>query len=270
MQGVQFLFLAIDCSGPECIFMQRIDSFTVDINSTVGTNSSEIEYIGNAGLARLNISFEVRCGDDFYGRDCLTNCPDFQSCAGCGLPGYTGEYCQYDIDYCEGVTCNNSGECVDEIDGFVCNCDSGFTGDLCQSNIDDCIDINCNDGECVDGVDGFTCDCNAGFTGEFCLTNIDDCEGVDCNNGECVDGIGTFRCVCDAGFMGERCEEVDHCLGVNCSETGRCVNSPVGFTCSCDSGYAGDLCQEKEKVGYSLEGGILLSNMDSLLYSYNT
>ncbi len=108
MQGLQLIVTSVDCSGIDCGIKERIDSFTVDINITVGTASPEMQYIGNAGIARLNVSFEVRCADNFYGQDCLTFCSNFESCAGCGLPGFTGgELCQYNIDDCNSANCNS-------------------------------------------------------------------------------------------------------------------------------------------------------------------
>ena len=62
------------------------------------------------------------------------------------------------------------------MNGFMCNCEIGFTGDFCQHNIDNCSNVSCsNNGDCVDGVDGFTCDCEPGFAGELCEVNINDC-----------------------------------------------------------------------------------------------
>jgi Notch-like protein len=152
----------------------------VDINITVGTASPETRYIGSAGLVQLNVSFEVRCAENFYGDDCLTTCED--------------------------INCNN-GECVDGINSFTCECESGFTGERCGINIDDCEDINCNNGECVDRINGFTCECEAGYTGDLCEDDINDCEGVDCNDGVCVDEVDGFTCDCNPGFTGDVCQD---------------------------------------------------------------
>ena len=75
------------------VIFRRIDSIPVDILIPVGTAMPDTEYIGNACLARLNVSFEVRCDEDFYGENCLTFCSNFDSCDGCGLTGFTGEFC---------------------------------------------------------------------------------------------------------------------------------------------------------------------------------
>ena len=46
-------------------------------------------------------------------------------------PGFTGSYCQSDIDDCSPNPCQNEGVCVDEINSFTCNCQNGFTGSTC-------------------------------------------------------------------------------------------------------------------------------------------
>ena len=106
----------------------------MDIDITVGTVSPETTYIGLAGIAQLNVS-SVRCIDGFYGQDCLTTCPNFESCAGCGLSGFTGEFCQFCTEdcsevYCSEVYCNGNGGCVDG--NSTCDYNPGFTGDLCH------------------------------------------------------------------------------------------------------------------------------------------
>ena len=120
---------------------------------------------------------------------------------------------QVNIDYCEGVTCNNSGECIDQIDGFACKCDLEFTGEFCQHNIDDCEDVNCNNGGCLDEVNGFTCQCIP-------------------------------------GFFGDTCENTDHCFGITCSGNGECENLQDTFTCTCETGYTGDQCQVESEYYY--------------------
>ena len=38
-----------------------------------------------------------------------------------------------DIDDCLGVSCSNSGTCVDMVDDYTCNCVQGFTGEHCET-----------------------------------------------------------------------------------------------------------------------------------------
>ena len=42
-----------------------------------------------------------------------------------------------------------------------------ITGTQCELNIDEC-DGRCLNGTCMDEVNGFRCNCNNGYTGEWC------------------------------------------------------------------------------------------------------
>ena len=98
---------------------------------------------------------------------------------------------------------------MDGVNTFICSCVQGFTGEFCQANINDCVGVNYNgNGVCVDDIGSFSCNCDPGFTGELCQTNIDNCAGVNCSgNSQCVDGVNDFTCQCIPGFSGPKCSE---------------------------------------------------------------
>ena len=45
---------------------------------------------------------------------------------------------------------------------------AGFEGDLCETNIDDCVEHECaNDGVCIDEIDGYSCQCSEKYVSFF-------------------------------------------------------------------------------------------------------
>lgn len=176
----------------------------------MGVSSPARTYLGNASIAQVSVSFEVRCANDYYGRDCQTLCPDFRNCLSCGLPGFNGTFCQSDINDCEGIVCNiSNSHCVDRTNGYTCECDFGFTGADCEEVID-CLGVTCSgNGQCQGLLGSFTCVCEPGYTGALCEVNARDCESISCGeNGVCVDGVDSFECVCSGTFTGQYCEKI--------------------------------------------------------------
>ena len=186
-----------------------IEWFLIDIPTTaapVGIETTTSTYNGIFGFATIELSFRVVCATNYYGPDCSDFCHSAtENCAAC-REGFTGEFCETNINDCIGVTCSENGVCIDDIDSFRCDCTPGFTGLQCETNINDCVGVTCSEnGVCIDGVDSFRCDCTPGFTGLQC-DDIDDCVGVDCSgNGHCEDDVDSFTCVCESGFSGDLC-----------------------------------------------------------------
>ena len=213
----------------------------VPINILIIGTVISATYNGTAGIVQVTATTEVRCATDFFGPDCITRCSSFESCANCGLPELTGQYCQFSVDTCTDVYCNGNGNCEDG--SFNCHCHSGFVGQFCETNIDGCAGVNCNNGQCIDERLDFRCECDPGFIGDRCETNVDDCVGAKCSNGTCVDEVDSFRCECDPGFTGGDCEiDIDFCEEANCNN-GVCMEENLGFRCKCNPGFTGDHCQ---------------------------
>ncbi|XP_025311536.2 cadherin EGF LAG seven-pass G-type receptor 3 isoform X2 [Canis lupus baileyi] len=102
---------------------------------------------------------------------------------------------------------------IQPIAGLRCRCPPGFTGDFCETELDLCYSNPCrNGGACARREGGYTCVCRPRFTGEDCEldTEAGRCvPGICRNGGTCADGPdGGFRCQCPAGgaFEGPRCE----------------------------------------------------------------
>lgn len=92
----------------------------------------------------------------------------------CRCPqGFTGDYCEIEINLCYSNPCQNGGVCARREGGYTCICQERFTGDNC--------DVDSSSGRCVPGVcrnggtctnlaeGGFTCQCpSGGFEKPYC------------------------------------------------------------------------------------------------------
>ena len=113
--------------------------------------------------------------------------------------------------------------------GFNCVCPSGFTGEYCQLEIDECLSYPCaNSAYCLDKLGNFECICNPGFTGVLCDQEIDFCDPYPCKNGaQCINMAEdtTYKCLCKDGWEGKRCNQFhDPCLSTPCQNSGECFS----------------------------------------------
>ncbi|XP_074182682.1 cadherin EGF LAG seven-pass G-type receptor 1 isoform X1 [Rhinolophus sinicus] len=101
---------------------------------------------------------------------------------------------------------------IHPINGLRCRCPPGFTGDYCETEIDLCYSSPCGaNGRCRSREGGYTCECLQDFTGEHCEVNARSgrcANGVCKNGGTCVNLlIGGFHCLCPPGeFERPYCE----------------------------------------------------------------
>ncbi|XP_078571571.1 uncharacterized protein LOC144859155 [Branchiostoma floridae x Branchiostoma japonicum] len=162
----------------------------------------------------------------------------------CECPGYTGQYCETEIDECESSPCTN-GTCIDLLNGFNCTCDAGSTGPNCDISIDDL----CALGACFPGVSCINLGggevrcgrCPSGYFGNgYICQDIDECadaQAYGCNH-ICQNVPGSYRCTCQPGFIlvEPDCIDLDECLfgPSECSHI--CINTHGSYTCHCPQG----------------------------------
>ncbi len=66
-------------------------------------------------------------------------------------------------------SCLNNGTCVDGINHFSCRCRHGFSGRYCQNELNECDSHPCkNGGICRDGLGTFHCNCPLMYNGKTC------------------------------------------------------------------------------------------------------
>ncbi|NXH20721.1 CELR2 protein, partial [Bucco capensis] len=93
---------------------------------------------------------------------------------------------------------------IHPVTGLRCRCPPGFTGDYCETEIDLCYSSPCGtNGRCRSREGGYTCECHEDFTGEHCELSA---RGGRCAPGVCRNGgtclnllVGGFRCQCPPG-----------------------------------------------------------------------
>ncbi|XP_053723976.1 cadherin EGF LAG seven-pass G-type receptor 2 isoform X1 [Synchiropus splendidus] len=93
---------------------------------------------------------------------------------------------------------------IHPIAGLRCRCPTGFTGDYCETEIDLCYSKPCGaHGVCRSKEGGYTCECFEDYTGERCELSSRSgrcAPGVCKNGGQCVNLlVGGFKCECPLG-----------------------------------------------------------------------
>ena len=131
-----------------------------------------------------------------------------------------------DVDECQDLVVCGVGHCVNEVDGYYCECPDYyyFDGVTC-SDIDECADSDlCGVGDCVNevGMD-YLCGCPDYYydDGQTC-SDIDECEDADiCGVGACANEVGTgYSCDCPDIYWdnGETCVCRTDCSPTSCKE----------------------------------------------------
>ena len=122
-------------------------------------------------------------------------------------------------------------------------CPAGFTGYYCEVNIDDCAQALCHDySTCIDLIGNYSCSCGPRWTGRHCDVFLGSlCNDTICKNGGvCKDTFdkNNYTCTCKPRYIGRNCElPFNPCDSSPCEQGGTC--STLGdddFQCSCPPG----------------------------------
>ena len=170
--------------------------------------------------------------------------------------GFSGKFCEIDINECDSRPCYNDGKCIDLPQSYRCECLEGYSGLQCQEEESDCVAGACPDrAMCKDnpGIGQFECLCRSGYTGADCSVTVDPCveQGNPCNNsGVCTPlEQGKFQCECMSGWEGRLCElNTDDCAEMPCLLGAECTDLVNDFKCDCPSGFTGKRCHNKVDI----------------------
>ncbi|KAJ8027753.1 Fibropellin-1 [Holothuria leucospilota] len=171
---------------------------------------------------------------------------EFNYTCDCSLTGFTGIYCQVEINECLSNPCSNGGNCTDMVNAFVCECPNSFTGDTCDKTVNPCDETICeNNGTCTADGSSASCICPVGFEGTHCDTTWSNCQDEFCQNGGyCASSGGSEFCTCLKGFNGIACERnINECKSEPCENGGVCIDAVGNYTCDCQPGYSGENCE---------------------------
>ncbi|XP_062489682.1 cubilin isoform X1 [Pezoporus occidentalis] len=172
---------------------------------------------------------------------------------------------------CSSNPCENSGTCINSLDGFFCLCPNNWQGLLCSVDVNECqiyagTALACQNGAtCVNTPGSYSCSCTPETYGPHCASKFDDCLGDSetlCGHGICIDvdrdqpNKPKYRCICDTGWMSPpgspACSaDIDECSLPNppCSQNPlvQCHNTPGSYSCGpCPTGWQGNgySCQD--------------------------
>ncbi|XP_077875940.1 protein eyes shut homolog isoform X1 [Ictidomys tridecemlineatus] len=100
------------------------------------------------------------------------------------------------------VLCLNGGICVDEPGPtFKCRCLPGFSGQFCEDNINECTSLPClHEAICEDLINGYICKCQQGWSGRHCEKELEYIPHS-CTLRMCMENEPGTTCICIPGSV---------------------------------------------------------------------
>lgn len=187
--------------------------------------------------------------------------------------GFSGEFCETNINECEtegGNAACAGGKCVDQLNGFFCQCQNGLVGLNCVNTIPnpctfEAIEqsrefhvmptqegrsyIHCTHenhfvlNKCAEGL--FWNQEERACVNDRPKEKTGSCMSYPCKNGgDCQDlGDHEYTCACKNGYEGDQCETmIDSCASNPCQNGGRCLAYAGGYTCACHDKIVDECC----------------------------
>ena len=158
--------------------------------------------------------------------------------------------CETNIDDCISSPCLNNGTCIDQVNGYQCQCLGAFNGTHCEIWNDLCSTSQClNNATCIlknDTVAGFECNCTGtGHAGPLCQFVPGFCYPVNpCKRGQCNDFGSFYNCTCSSGYEGVNCSmDINECAASPCQYSSTCHNTPGSYYCTCTPYSTGRNCE---------------------------
>lgn len=117
--------------------------------------------------------------------------------------GFTGSYCEHNINECDSKPCLNGGTCQDSYGTYKCTCPQGYTGLNCQV-------VRRFQGSLYAGMGLHPTEASLGLTSSlvFPAQNLVRwCDSSPCKNGgKCWQTNNLYRCECNSGWTGLYCD----------------------------------------------------------------
>ncbi|XP_059169376.1 mucin-like protein [Physella acuta] len=191
-------------------------------------------------------------------------------------PGYTGEYCESELDACLAKPCYKGRTCTDltaaqqgnSTVGYVCGpCPKGYEEleEYCF-DIDECEDNTTCHQNCTNTEGSYICSCNNGYV--LNRTDSRSCLAKNCSNRcvmqntwYCDEAVGV--CMCKDGITTADCHKsMDHCVSNPCPSDRKCNSNDLGYECVCLNGLppVNGTCSDCNRILTEKSGSFMSSN----------